>query len=228
MSQAPKLYLAFCTHKSAAFAVEHWHYSRKMPVGKANYIGVWENDVYIGVVMFSRGNTPHIGRAFGLDQTQIIELTRIALNRHQTHVTRIMRIALAMVKKHNPNLQAVISYADQTQGHEGLIYHAGGWTYLGTTPKLEKYTDGVGIYHTRVCKVGGETRQFGRMTKVRDATNMTKIFEPGKHKFIWWFDSRIRKEFHAKFHTRRKHHGDALDDQSRESGSIPTAPLAES
>jgi hypothetical protein len=198
------LKLAWCSREAAAFAVTHWHYSHKMPVGKSNYIGVWEDGVFIGAVIFGRGNNYHMGEAFNLKQTEIIELTRIALTSHQAHVTRIMKIALLMIKQHNPTLRACLSYADQTQGHEGLIYHAGGWTYFGITQPITHYTDGTRKIHSRIVTPSGYARQFGRMTKVHSSKILTKQEEPGKHKFIWFFNRKERSIFHSKNHVLRK------------------------
>ena len=51
------LVVDFCDYKAAKYAVEHWHYSKRMPKSKLNHIGVWENDCYIGVVLFGVGAT---------------------------------------------------------------------------------------------------------------------------------------------------------------------------
>ena len=42
MSDASTLKLGWCSYAAAKYAVEHWHYSKVMPSGKAVYIGVWE------------------------------------------------------------------------------------------------------------------------------------------------------------------------------------------
>ena len=47
------LRLDWCSHQAAKFAVEKWHYSRALQVGKAAHVGVWEDDKFIGVVVFT-------------------------------------------------------------------------------------------------------------------------------------------------------------------------------
>ena len=47
LSQKPELKLDWCSYQAAKYAVEHWHYSRSMPAGKAVRMGVWEEDEYI-------------------------------------------------------------------------------------------------------------------------------------------------------------------------------------
>ena len=125
MSDKVDLKLDWCSYEAAKFAVEHWHYSKCMPIGKLVKIGVWEDNKYIGAVIFGYGNNQFQGVAYGLVQTQICELLRIALTEHKTPVTKISSIALKMLKQSNKGMRLVVSYADPEQGHNGAIYQAG-------------------------------------------------------------------------------------------------------
>lgn len=127
------LIIDFCDYKAAKYAVEHWHYSRSMPAGKVVKIGVWENSIFIGVILFSRGANNNIGSPYGLGVTEICELTRVALNQHVNPVSKILAIAIKMLSKQSPGLKLVVSYADQNQGHHGGIYQACNWVYVGGT-----------------------------------------------------------------------------------------------
>ena len=73
------LVVDWCSHAAAKYAVEHWHYSRRTPIGKLVRLGVWEDSLFVGAIVFSRGNTPTLGARFGLSQTQVCELVRVAL-----------------------------------------------------------------------------------------------------------------------------------------------------
>lgn len=128
----PILKIDWCTHEAAKYACENWHYSKCMPVGKTVKVGAWENDCFIGVVIFSYGANNNAPKSFGLNQNQACELTRVALKRHQTPVSRILSISTKYLHKSNPGLKLVFSYADKSnQGHHGGIYQANGWLYLG-------------------------------------------------------------------------------------------------
>lgn len=130
-SASPALRIDWATHAAARFACERWHYSRCMPAGKCVHIGVWEGGAFIGVVLFSRGANNHMLTPYGLTQTEGCELTRIALNGHVAPVTRIIRIAILFLKRSNPGLRMIVSYADPQQGHHGGIYQGGNWIYIG-------------------------------------------------------------------------------------------------
>lgn len=110
----------------------HWHYSRAMPSGKLFKLGVWEHDAFIGSVIFGRGANNNLAKSFNLKQTECVELVRVALNKHESPVSKIMSICLTILKKDNSGLKLVASYADETnQNHLGIIYQAGNWIYLG-------------------------------------------------------------------------------------------------
>ncbi len=139
VSSKVDLKIDFCSHEAAKYACLNWHYSKCLPVGKLIKVGVWENNIYIGVVIFSRGANKSLLEPYGLKQTEGCELTRIALNRHESTVTKIMSIALKLLIIKSPDLKLVVSFADSEQGHLGIIYQAGNWIYNGETNQADEY-----------------------------------------------------------------------------------------
>lgn len=189
-----ELRLAWASHHAALYAVRRWHYSHCLPASKLVKIGVWEDDRFIGVVIFSRGACPQAGIQFKLQQTQICELTRIALDRHQAPVSRIVRIALRLLKAANPGLRLVISYADCDQNHLGKIYQAGNWIYLGKmeadggTPRWKIKGR---VMHGRTVGARGWSQNQEWLRKHVDP-NATPIYTKGKHKYAMPLDSQMR------------------------------------
>src|SRR3989304_3384358 len=106
------LHLDWCSYEAAKYAVEHWHYSGDLPVGKTVKIGVWEDEKYIGCVIYSLGANKHIGHPYGLTQQEVCELTRVALSKHKTPTSKIVSMSLKMLKKQSPGLKLVVSYAN--------------------------------------------------------------------------------------------------------------------
>jgi len=125
------LKLAGCSHEAAAFACKTWHYSRSLPAGKLVKIGVWEGGVFIGAVLFGRGANNNIGKRYSLRQVEVCELVRVALKGHDAPVSKIMALAVRLLRKQSPGLRLIVSYADPEQGHHGGIYQACGWLYAG-------------------------------------------------------------------------------------------------
>jgi hypothetical protein len=110
-----------------------------MPKSKLAKIGVWENGQYIGVVLFGVGATHDLVKRYGLAPEQGCELVRVALRAHQSSVTRIISIALRMLRRTFPGLRLVVSFADPEQGHVGGIYQGGNWIFLGRSQASDEY-----------------------------------------------------------------------------------------
>jgi len=164
----------WATHAAAKYAVERWHYSRTMPVGKSVKIGAWEDGKFIGVLIFSCGASPMLAHSIDVGQQECAELTRVAMTEHATPVTRMISIAVKILKRHSPGLRVLVSFADTTQGHHGGIYQGGGWTYIGLSePKKVLMHRGRQI-HNRAYQ--------GRNKKAVPKGAFWKQ-TPGKHKY---------------------------------------------
>jgi hypothetical protein len=189
MSSRPELKLDWCTHEAAKYAVEHWHYSKRCPVGKASLIGVWEEGRFIGVVWFGRGANKDMATSYKVTATECCELVRIALCDHKSPVSRIVRIALMFLKRHCPGIRVCVSYADESQGHHGGVYQAGNWLYAGRSqPSIEWWHEGRWKHNREMT--GGP---FGKKRNLV-TPGMLKRKQPGKHKYLMPLDEAMKKQ----------------------------------
>lgn len=211
-----ELKLDWCSHEAAKYAVEHWHYSRTMTKSRNNNIGVWEDGQFIGAVIFGYSISPQIGKAFGLEQTQLTELKRVALRSHITTVSRIISISLMMLKKKNPGLRLVVSFADSEQGHNGGIYQAGNWIYIGSSQVEQRF-------------IGGKWRNDVPANRMKLA-NVIKRLAPPKYKYLYPLDNEMRKQIEPLRKPYPKRGRGEIDNapQSNEEtgGASPTRPLS--
>jgi hypothetical protein len=133
-SPRPKLRIDWCSYDAAKYAVRHWHYSRSLPCSKTARLGVWEDDKFIGSVVFAWGANRHLAGEYKLKMTECAELCRIALTEHTTPVSKILSIAVKMLKREMPGIRLLVSYADLNHGHHlGKIYQASNWLFVGET-----------------------------------------------------------------------------------------------
>lgn len=151
-SPRPELVVAPCSYQAAKYAVEKWHYSKRMPKSKLNLFGAWEDDQFVGTVIFGVGATSDMVAQFGLDKWHGCELVRVALCEHAAPVTRIVSMTIKQMVKHNPGLRLVVSYADPEQGHVGSIYQAGNWIYTGRTAQTDEYIVNGKKWHGRALR----------------------------------------------------------------------------
>jgi len=185
------LVVDWATHAAAKYACENWHYSGCLPMGKLVKVGAWEDDKFIGVVIFGRGATPNLGKPYGLDQTECVELVRIALRDHETPVSKIAAIAIRMLKKSNPNVRLIVSFADRSQGQHGGIYQAGNWVYNGEGQPATFYMIKGKLTHPRSIGAKGLSQNIKGARQLD--RNADAIEVPGKHRYLMPMDKQMRK-----------------------------------
>lgn len=195
MSEKPKLHIDWASHQSAKYACENWHYSKSIPAGKLVKVGVWENDKFIGVVIFGRGANNNLLKPYGLNQDEGCELVRIALTKHITPVSKIMSIAIKWLRQANPRLRLIVSYADIDQNHHGGIYQATNWVYVGAIDVNLKR--GFVIHgkrvHPRSIHSLGVKQNIDEIRKHIDP-NAQLITIKGKHKYLFPLDKAMAKQ----------------------------------
>lgn len=229
MSKAD-LRIDWATHEAAKYAVETWHYSRVLPVPPLVKVGAWEDRKFIGVVIFSRGATPALMNPFGLSQTEGCELTRVALKKHRSPVSRIIRLAIRFLKKNSPELRLIVSFADPSEGHHGGIYQAGNWIYSGRSSSSVEYLGPDGKrWHARMIKKQGWTTVQGKRRKTLTPDQCTLVRKPGKHRYLMPLDAEMRERIlpMSKPYPKRVRSdtSDTPGDQPGEGGAAPTLTL---
>jgi len=230
VSEKPILKLDWCSHAAAKYAVEHWHYSGSLPTPPLVKIGVWENGCFIGCVLFSRGASKNLACPYGLTTLQVCELTRVALTTHATACSRILRIALSLLKKYATGLRLVISFADVNELHHGGIYQAAGWIFAGQTPASYKYQDRKGrIWHSRQVSLSGAKLQYGALRRAPKKVDCTKHAQLGKYRYLFPLDAAMRTQILPLAQPYPKRAISILADapavQAGESGAAPTIAL---
>lgn len=190
----PTLLVDYCSYPAAKYAVEHWHYSGCMPTGKTVKCGVWEDGQYVGCVIFSRGATGNLGKSYGLMQTEICELTRVALQEHRAPVSQIVTYAIKLLRQSSPGIRLLVSYADPAQDHYGGIYQAMNWVYVGTKQTHVFRVCGELVHpktlHSRYG-YGGQSMAF-----LKSIDPLAERVTEGmlKHKYLYPMDRAMRRQ----------------------------------
>lgn len=222
------LRIDWATHEAARHAVENWHYSKVLPVPPLVKVGVWESGNFVGVVIFSRGANNNLLKPFGLDHTSGCELTRIALTIHATPVSRIVRLAIAFLKKRNPGLRLVVSFADPSMSHHGGVYQAGNWIYTGQQPPTIEFVAPDGKqWHGRMVSKDGRKKVQGQYRKCWRYDQCRPVEKPGKHRYLMPLDEAMRDQIAplAKPYPKRAKQAMADDQLAQRQGSTdPHAP----
>ena len=189
------LKIDWATHEATKFACTHFHYSKSVPAGKLIKVGAWEDDKFIGVVIFSRGANKSIGSPYGLTQTECCELTRVALTKHKAFVSEVLAEAIRFLKRMCPDMQLIVSYADTEQGHKGEIYQATNWLYEGKTGG-ERYfiVNGKKTHPKSIYAKYGKGSQSIKWLRANVDKLATEYTTTGKHKYLMPLDKKMRKQ----------------------------------
>lgn len=182
--------LSWVDRKSVDYACRHWHYARATPAGRLMALGVFESDRFIGTIVFGRGATPKIGIPYGLEQGAVCELVRVALRDHVTPVSKMLAVALRLLKRRCPGLRLVVSYAAGEEGHYGGIYQATNWIYEGPIDSYKIELKGK-LVHAR--SIGSK---YGR----HDLAYLREAIDPNarpvrgliRHKYLMPLDDEMR------------------------------------
>lgn len=223
----PVLKVAPCSHEAAKYAVENWHYSRSLPAGKLFKVGAWEGDKFIGCIIFGYGATPQLLKPYGLVQTEGCELVRIAMRQHATPVSRVLGLALRILKRENPGTRLVVSFADPSQGHHGGIYQATNWTYAGASASARFFRIHGKLTHPRSIGSLGHVQNIEGARKIDPSATQEII--PGKHRYLYPLDEAMKRKIEPLRKPYPKRAGSSPVERptsgGEAGGSIPTPAL---
>lgn len=181
------------TPKEVSYACRHFHYAKSVPAAYKYAYSVFNDDgEWCGVVLYSYGSNPQIGKQYGLFAGEILELIRVALNGRQGCTSQAVAATLRRLHKENPQVRMLVSFADQEQGHLGTIYQAMNWMYVGEAEGSRHYiVNGKKLHYKSVLQHGWKDHEKWLSEHVDP--DAKKISGVNKHKYLYFFDKRLRK-----------------------------------
>lgn len=115
--------------------VKKYHYSGKVVNNSVLHFGVFLNNRLEGVMQYGnpidkRNVLPFVK---GTKWNDMLELNRMAFSDKlpKNSESRSIAVSLRLIKKHYPNIEWVLSFADGTQCGDGTIYRASGFSLCG-------------------------------------------------------------------------------------------------
>lgn len=120
--------------------LKQWHYSDYVNIQAKETFGLYRNNVFglpelIGVAVYTRpAGVSAAQHYYPENPTRCLELRRLCLidDTPKNAESYFVGATLRWLKK-NSDWEYVISYADEEQGHKGVIYRAANFKYLGET-----------------------------------------------------------------------------------------------
>lgn len=117
------------------------HYTRAF--GKASLItGMWRKDKLVGVITFGQPSGRLVAKSLGHTEQTCFEFLRmVVLDDEPVNRTYFMSRSIKILRQKFPKVKMLVTYADQTEGHDGTVYKAGSWELHGYTAKKYHYID---------------------------------------------------------------------------------------
>jgi hypothetical protein len=128
------------------------HYLHSYPGGSVLNFGIFSSERLVGVAVLGVGPANLHCLFRDAQGHQVLCLTRLWLDERlgRNSESRALAIILRQLRQHQSLVKAVVAYSDPLAGHNGGIYRAAGFLYLGQSTAMPKYQlpDG-SIYHSR-------------------------------------------------------------------------------
>lgn len=188
--------------------IKIYHYSHGIHNGPMTY-GLFDGvGNLIGTCAFATPCSENVrSSVFGPNgKGHVTELHRLAIypnNSPKGTATWFIARALKLLQEDKPHIRAIISFADSSQGHRGVIYRASNFLYCGMTGKATFYRDeNFRLRHPRQCGVNidkNAAKEMGWTPEVRDSKYRYLLLLGLPPSVRHHYSKRIWKKENAKF-----------------------------
>jgi len=168
--------------------IENNHYLHTLPGGTKLAFGVFLGSRLLGVMTLGVG--PSNGHRLVEEAApgDCLALTRLWLSDElpSNSESRVIGIVLRSLRGHT-SLKFLVSYADPSQGHIGIIYQATGWLYTGLSEAMPLYDLGDGkARHSRSLSHAYGTHSVRYFSAHGVAVKL--VPQARKHRYVYFLD----------------------------------------
>lgn len=185
-----------CERKEIRDFIEKWHYSHNINGLLSQYcFKLMDGDTMVGAMIYGGLGMANCWKKYAENKEDIIELRRLCCiddtpkNTESYFIGKTLKWLLK-----NTSIKKVISYADNTYGHKGIIYQASNFKHLGKTAKGRVIMWNGKRYHDKTIrtKYKGELKPFAK--RVKEALEKGEAhYEETKGKEIYLYDLEGRR-----------------------------------
>lgn len=183
--------LSNANRKAVEYACKNFHYSGNVPAVQYAHNVYNNNDEWCGVIVYGGGANNNMPKSFNKNAGEVLELVRVALNGKQEQTSKAVSLSLRKLRKDNPLIQIIVSYADHRQEHLGIIYQATNWLYIGVsmTNDMQYFYNGKWTHNRSIVSL--------KNSKVLK-NSLPKRENSNKFKYVYCFDKKEREEYQKK------------------------------
>lgn len=176
-----------------------FHYSKTFPDSTIFTYGAYLNGRLIGVVCYGMGGCKEQYTAImpDIENGTYLELTRlwVAYQMPKNSESKIISMSLKLLP---PQYKVILSFADEMQGHCGIIYQATNWYYLGCNNGNTVYLDKDGIpKHTHLITIYRDRHPELKDVPRQDILKilgLTAVSSGKKHRYLFLRGNKTEKK----------------------------------
>lgn len=167
---SPKEYtVSLCERNDIKPFIEEWHYSHSINGLMSDYcFKLTDGDNIVGAMIYGRFAMANVWKKYGESSHDVIELRRLCCIDDTPKNTESYFIGntLKWLINHT-DINSVVSYADPEYGHEGIIYQAANFEFIGKTSKGKVIYYNGKKYHDKSVRATykGELKPFAKRIK---------------------------------------------------------------
>ena len=185
--------------KEARRYIATYHYSKTMPDSTRFAFAGYLGDKLAGIICYGMGcgKGQYTSLFPGIENGHYIELTRLwcAEDMPKNTESKLISESLKMLP---PEIEVVLSFSDEGQGHTGTIYQATNWYYVGANKGgkmllkdgMTKHPRLLGIYRARHPELKDKSTEYIRQLLGYEYTDSGR-----KHKYVFLRGSKARRRF---------------------------------
>jgi hypothetical protein len=170
------------------------HYSKKVYAGSHIHLGVYLNDVIVGVLQFGAAMNPASGGSVvkGATVDTFLELNRMWIDDVAPRNTesQVISYAIRYIRGVRKKTQWIQSFADERCGRFGVVYQAANFEYYGEHTSKFWELDGE-IFHNIAMTV--RTRRMPKEVWLQENKDRATCYDLRQFRYIYWIDQRQKK-----------------------------------
>ena len=187
------------------------HYSHKITNHSRIHLGVYMSGVLVGALQFGYAMNPASGANIvpGTANDGYLELNRMWLDDVAPRNSESMAISYAIkyIKKREPQVKWIQSFADERCGKNGIVYQAANFQYYGEHSSIFWTLDGV-VYHniimTRRAELTSECRHLQSNRDRATSENLRQF------RYLYFIDKRLQATCNLSQKPYEKHYDDEV------------------
>lgn len=182
------------------------HYSKKVYNGTYINLGLFENDILLGVLQYGYAMNP-ASCASVVEETkqdEYLELNRMWLSdeiKTKYPESQAISMSVSYIKKKYPKIKWIQSFADERCGGFGIVYQACSFNYYGEHTSTFWELDGI-VYHNTNMTINKNTKRYknnvGGARYLQENKDRAERCVLRQFRYIKFLDSRWKKKMFIK------------------------------